>query len=147
MLRPLALALAALPLLACQSTSRSGPAILATYERSGGFAGFDQRLVVKDSGALALNDRRENRLYETDLDPGTLDRLRALLSSPEFLAAKRSYAADGYDLITYVIDARTPQRTHTVTTMDTASHPPIVQQAIEELDRLAQLVRERGQPR
>jgi hypothetical protein len=145
MLRPLTIVLPALIFLACQPRPGPGSTILATYDKSGGFVGFNQRLVVHESGALALDDKREHRLYETEVDPGTLERLRELLSSAEFQSAQRQYPQpDGADLITYTIEARAKGRTHTVTTMDTAAHPAAVQHAIAELDRLAQLARERG---
>jgi hypothetical protein len=134
-----------MPLAGCQSSPRPGSDILATYDKTGGIAAFNQRLVVRESGGLALDDKRAGRVLETDLDPGSLDHLRELLASSDFLQARRQYTVEGgADLITYTIEARTPRRAHTVTTIDSADHPPAVQAAIEELDRLAQLARERG---
>ncbi len=133
--------------LGCQSGPRPGPSLLATYQKDGGIAGNNQRLVVHETGALALDDRRAGRVYRTSVDPGSLDRLRALLASPEFVAAQRQYRVEGgADPITYTVEGRAPGRVHTVTTMDSAAHPRVVQQAIEELDRLAQLAVERGGP-
>lgn len=36
----------------------TGPDVLVTYERTGGFAGFDDRVTVDDSGAAVVRDKK-----------------------------------------------------------------------------------------
>ena len=123
------------------------PEILATYDKSGGIAGFNERLVVRNDGRLVLDDKRTGKMHEASVDTGSLQSLRDLFASEEFLATERSYRVEsGADLITYTIEARTPGRTHTVTTMDSAGHPPVVTRAIEQLDHLTGLARQREVP-
>jgi hypothetical protein len=123
------------------------PEILATYEKSGGIAGFNERLVVRNDGRLVLDDKRTGKMHEAAVDTGSLQSLRDLFASEDFQSAERSYRAErGADLITYTIEARTPGRTHTVTTMDSAGHPPVVMRAIEHLDHLSGLARQREVP-
>jgi hypothetical protein len=110
---------------------------LATYERSGGFAGLDTRLVVHDDGTLILEDRKAKRTTESVADPATLDRLRAVLRNPDLAAAAGAYPEpDGADLQTYRMRVSTPAGQKTITTYDAANHPPVVTSLIEAFDAL-----------
>jgi hypothetical protein len=94
-----------------------------------------------------LDDKRAGSVHEASVDAGSLQPLRDLFASEEFLSAQRAYRAEhGADLITYTIEARTPGRTHTVTTMDSAGHPAVITRAIEQLDHLNGVARQRQVP-
>jgi hypothetical protein len=137
-----------LPLVSCQAPRYAGPQMVATYDKSGGIAGLNQRLIVRSDGSMLLHDRRAGVRLEALVDPGTIEPLVELVHSAEFAGARRLYPGDpgGADLMTYTIEAQLPARRHTVTTMDSAQPPEIVQRVIDELERLAQITRERGRP-
>jgi hypothetical protein len=137
-----------LTMVGCQNRPSTSPYILATYDKSGGFVGFDQRFVVRSDGQLILDDRRTKQRTEAMVPEHELERLRGLVESAEFRETQRQYTAEGSDLITYTIEAATPTRTHTVSTMDAAAAKPpqIVSDVIEELERLIALAREASAP-
>jgi hypothetical protein len=128
----------------CSSPPRGEPYNLVIYDKSGGFVGFDQHFVVRSDGQLVLEDRRRKQRVEAVVPESELKRLRELIESAEFRETQRQYLAEGSDLITYTIEATTPTRKHTVSTMDAAAAKPpaIVTDVIAELERLIALARE-----
>jgi len=121
----------------CAGGAKGPDAVLAVYEKSGGFAGMDSRLVVRDNGALVLEDRRTGVTTQVAADPARLKRLREVLRKPELAAVKSLYTKpDGADLMSYGIDATTPKGTRSISTFDAADHPAVVGELIEALDAL-----------
>ena len=111
---------------------------LIEYSRTGGIAGFDDRLVIRANGRATLT--RRDQPSEFVLDRETLARLQALLDDAQFTRLDAEYlpSGQGADLFTYVLT----YRGHTVRTMDTAV-PEALQPA---LDLLNQIVASHGTP-
>jgi hypothetical protein len=107
--------------------------LVVTYQKSGGFAGKNDTLTVYASGVLELHSRFGDKTAQ--VAPAELTRLQQLLASPEFAALEPSYEAAGADLILYSISV--PGRPQpTVETVDSAQHPPVLSQVIDELEKL-----------
>jgi hypothetical protein len=120
----------------------SEPDLNVTYEKTGGFLPFNDTLVVHGDGILAYTDRTLH-VHDARVGPAQLERLRSLLSSPEFHQASPEYrAAQGADLVTHKIDARLVSSSKTVVVMDSTQHPKVLDQIIDELERLAGIARE-----
>ncbi len=118
--------------------------VLLVYEKSGCFDGRDDTLTVRLDGRLELVNRREASQAAQAL-PDQLEPLRGLLAQPAFADVRAEYQAVGADLCIYRLTTRAADgQPRTVTTMDTAQHPPILQQAIQELDSLAAWVKAGG---
>lgn len=127
---------------ACHTGKDPAPDLNVTYEKTGGFMPFNDTLVVHGDGILAYADRNHH-LHDARVDPTQLDRLRSLLSSPEFQQTSPEYRADrGADLVTHKIDARLGASSKTVVVMDSTQHPKVLDQIIDELERLAGIARE-----
>jgi hypothetical protein len=141
MTRTAALALLALvvPLLAAcannQSKSTGAPRTLVTLNRSGGFIGLNDRLVVRTDGSMTYDDLKKKTSATARAPGDDLAKLRDLLKSPDFAAAAATYTTKGgADQITYTINSNDPEKT--VTTIDGAPHPEIVRKLLESLDHL-----------
>jgi hypothetical protein len=116
-------------LIGCARASSSE--VLIEYRRSGGFAGFDDQLVIKENGEATLT-RRADRT-EFALDSETVDRLQALLAEAKFSQLRREYlpSQQGSDLFEYVVT----YNGHTVRTMDGAV-PSSLQPILEALNQV-----------
>jgi hypothetical protein len=140
MTRTLSLALLALiPLLAaCTSNSSKStgvPRTLVTLDRSGGFIGLSDRLVVRTDGSMTYDDKKAKTTITAHALAGDLANLRALLASPDFAAAASSYTTKGgADQITYTINSNNPEKA--VTTIDGAQHPQIISDVLKALAHL-----------
>jgi WD40 repeat protein len=124
---------------------------LLVYEKSGCFDGRDDTLTVRLDGRLELVNNRRGTAQAAQASPDQLGLLRDLLAQPEFTDTQALYQAMGADLCVYSLTMRAADgQSRTVTTMDTAQHPPILQQVIHELDGLVAWVKAGGptpQPR
>ena len=106
------------------------PAVLVTYERNGGIAGLDDRLVIFDNGAGVLMSRSgSTEISLTRLD---MARINALFSEAQFSMLQTSYSASHTNagLVTYSVS----YHGKTVTVQDSAI-PPSFQPVLNELDR------------
>jgi hypothetical protein len=107
------------------------PAILVDYQKTGGIAGLDNRLVIFTNGAGLISGKNVNR--EISFNQSELKRIDEIFSSVRFSQLEPSYTSrrGGADLIKYAIS----YRNLTVTTEDTAIPPPL-QPAIDEMNRI-----------
>jgi len=105
------------------------PAIFVDYQKSGGIAGLDNRLVIFTNGAGLISGKNVNR--ELSFNQSELRHLDELFSRAGFSELEPSYTSrhGGADLIRYSISFRNM----TVTTEDTAI-PPSLQPVIDELN-------------
>lgn len=112
----------------------AAPAVLVDYYRTGGFAGFNDRLVVFDNGVAVISGKNLN--YEIDLNRSDLDRITQVFNSSQFSLLEGNYSARhaGADLIKYTIS----YHGKTVIAEDTAI-PPSLQAVIDELNRVLTL--------
>jgi len=100
--------------------------------------GLDETLTVRADGTLELQSRGGNT-KTARVQPSQLDKLRELIASPEFAQLKAQYQAMGADLFTYDITVPGGRPGHVVT-MDGVENPPVLEQVIQELNRLRQAV-------
>ncbi len=109
----------------------STPAVLVDYYRTGGFAGFNDRLVIFDNGIAVVSGKTVNR--EIELNQTDITRIVKIFSTSQFTNLEGNYSArhGTVDLIKYSI------RYHnkTVNAEDTAI-PPSLQPVIDELNRV-----------
>jgi hypothetical protein len=107
------------------------PAVLVDYYRTGGFAGFNDRLVVFDNGVAVISGKNVN--YEIDLNRSDLDRISQVFNTSQFSMLEGNYSArhGSVDLIKYTIS----YHGKTLTAEDTAI-PPSLQSVIDELNRV-----------
>ncbi|MEM4217723.1 MAG: hypothetical protein QXZ09_06840 [Candidatus Methanomethylicaceae archaeon] len=117
-------------------TKASSSETLIEYCRSGGFAGLDDRLVIKKSGEATLI--RKSQHSEFTLNGDTMKRLQALFEEANFSQLRKEYlpSRPGADLFEYVVT----YRGHTVRTMDGAVPPSLV----PVVEALNQIVEGRG---
>ena len=99
--------------------------------------GLDETLTVHDDGTVTLQSRGDSKTVQ--VPASQLDKLRALIASPEFGKLQAQYQAAGADLFTYDITVLggTPGR---VVTMDGVENPAVLEQVIEQLNMLRKLV-------
>lgn len=116
-----------------EPTDPSG--ILVSYQRSGGFAGLHDELVIYDDGRCQLQRRRSER--EFTLQPNQLAHLKALLQEANFFALNEEYLRlrPGADLFQYSITYQAGGKKHTVHTEDLAV-PDALQPVLDELNQL-----------
>jgi hypothetical protein len=121
--------LAALVLAACGTTPVPGFSL--EYQRSGGIAGVDDRLVVDADWNATLT--RSGQATEFTLDAETIAGLQALLDKAGFADLDAEYlpAQQGADLFEYTLT----YLGHTVRTADTAV-PAGLQPVLDELSRI-----------
>jgi hypothetical protein len=110
------------------------PAILVDYYRTGGIAGFNDRLVIFDNGIALVSSRTTNS--EVDLNQTDIDGIIILFNQAQFSTLERNYSArhGSADLIKYSIS----YENKTVNTEDTAI-PPSLKPVIAELNRIVGL--------
>jgi len=107
------------------------PAVLVDYYRTGGFAGFNDRLVVFDNGVAVVSGKNVN--YEIELNRSDIDRISQVFNTSQFSMLEGNYSArhGSVDLIKYTIS----YHGKTLTAEDTAI-PPSLQSVIDELNRV-----------
>jgi hypothetical protein len=110
------------------------PAILVDYYWTGGFAGFNDRLVVFDNGVAVISGKNIN--YEIELNQSDIDRISQIFNKSQFSMLEGNYSArhGSVDLIKYSISYHGKM----VTAEDTAI-PPSLQSIIDELNRVLTL--------
>ncbi|GAB4408415.1 MAG: hypothetical protein Kow00123_21480 [Anaerolineales bacterium] len=119
--------------------TRIGPAtqVLLEYERSGGFAGFMDRLTVYADGRAVLNRKGLETTFR--LTPEEMARLTGELASAQFTSLDEAYLPSDpcCDRFTYVIRYMNPEggKPHTVKTMD-GTIPPQLVPVLEMLNNL-----------
>ena len=109
----------------------NAPAVLVDYHRTGGLAGFDDRLVIFDNGVAVISSRTVNR--EIELNKTAIERIVTLFNQSQFPMLEGNYSArhGSVDLIKYTIS----YDNRTVNAGDTAI-PPSLQPVIDELNRI-----------
>lgn len=110
------------------------PAVLVDYYRTGGFAGFNDRLVVFDNGIAVVSGKDVNR--EIELNQSDIDRINMIFNTSQFSMLEGNYSArrGSADLIKYSIS----YHSKTVNAEDSA-FPPSLQPVIDELNRIMSL--------
>jgi hypothetical protein len=107
------------------------PAVLVDYYRTGGFAGFNDRLVIFDNGVAVVSGKNVNR--EIQLNKSGIDRINSIFNESQFSMLEGNYTArhGSVDLIKYSIS----YHSKTVIAEDSA-FPPSLQPVIDELNRI-----------
>jgi hypothetical protein len=110
------------------------PEVLVDYSRSGGIAGFNDRLVIFDNGIALVSSKTTNS--EVDLNQTDIDNIIVLFNEAQFSQMEGNYSAraGSVDLIKYSIS----YENKTVNTEDTAI-PPLLKPVITELNRIVGL--------
>jgi len=107
------------------------PAVLVDYYRTGGLAGFDDRLVIFDNGVAVVSSKTVNQ--EIEISKTDIDRIITLFNQSQFPMLEGSYSArpGSTDLIKYTIS----YHSKTVNAEDSVE-PPALQPVIDELNRI-----------
>jgi hypothetical protein len=107
------------------------PTLFVDYQRSGGIAGVNDRLVIFDNGVTLVSSRTTSR--EILLNQSDLDGISAVFDASQFTLLEGNYTSrrGGADLMQYSIT----YRGRTIYTEDTAV-PPGVEPVIAELNRI-----------
>ncbi len=110
------------------------PAVLVDYYRTGGFAGFNDRLVIFDNGIAVVSSRSVN--HEITLNQTELMHIAEIFNTSQFRILEGNYSArpGSNDLIKYSVR----YQNKTVNADDTAL-PSALQPAIDELNRVLTL--------
>jgi hypothetical protein len=127
-----ALSPAASPNAGERTVGPAGAEALVVYHKTGGIAGIDQTLTVYADGRIELKRRNDQRTGQATAT--ALAELKQLLGSPEFTGLGGRYPAQGADLFSY--DISVPTTGQRVITMDGATNPPALDQAIAALEQL-----------
>lgn len=117
-----------------QPTAGAEGSLLVTYRKTGGIAGVDEVLIVREGGAVQFTARGLSRdvvVAAADLVP-----LRRALASSAFADLHDRYSAMGADLFTYTITSALDGVQKTVVTMDGAQHPAVLGEVIALLEGL-----------
>ena len=121
--------------LPAERTAVQAPAALApalSFSRSGGFAGFDERLDIAEDGTLTLT-RRGRVVTRRAMPRETLGGLTTALDDCELFDQDRTYTGRGADLITYEIS----YNGRNIVAQDGAV-PEALQPVLQELQTLLQ---------
>lgn len=107
------------------------PTLFADYQRTGGIAGVNDRLVIFDNGVALVSSRTTSR--EIQLNLSDLERISAVFEAAKFTTLEGNYTSlrGGADFMQYSIS----YRGKTVNTEDTAI-PPTLEPVIEEMNRI-----------
>jgi hypothetical protein len=105
--------------------------VLVDYYRTGGLAGFDDRLVIFDNGIAVVSSKTINQ--EIEINKTDIDRIVSLLNQSQLSMLEGNYSArqGSADLIKYTIS----YHSKTVSAEDTVV-PPSLQPVIDELNRI-----------
>jgi len=109
----------------------AAPAVFLDYHRTGGIAGFDDRLVVFDTGAAIVSTKTVNT--EIVLNTSEKEAIADLFAKAQFPQLQENYPArfTGADLLHYSISYQSK-----TISLDEAAYPSSVQPVIDELDRI-----------
>ena len=110
------------------------PAVLVDYYRTGGLAGFNDRLVIFDNGIAVVSSKTVSQ--EIEINKTDVDWIITLFNQSQFPMLEGSYSArpGSTDLIKYTIS----YHNKTVTAEDSVI-PPALQPVIDELNRILTL--------
>jgi hypothetical protein len=116
------------------------PSVFVDYQRTGGIAGLNDRVVIFDNGVTLLSKRAANT--EIHLNQTELERISNLFGESAFSNLEGNYTSPrgGADFMQYTIS----YHGKTVHTEDTAI-PSSLQPIIEEMNRILSLEMDRGQ--
>ncbi|HSQ93597.1 MAG TPA: hypothetical protein VLL74_04825 [Methanoregula sp.] len=112
-------------------TQPETPTLFVDYQRSGGIAGVNDRLVIFDNGVTLVSSRTTSR--ELLLNESDLEQIAAVFDAAQFPALEGNYTSSrgGADLFQYSIS----YRGKTVNTEDTAV-PAALEPVIKEMNRV-----------
>jgi hypothetical protein len=107
------------------------PTLFVDYQRTGGIAGMNDRLVIFDNGVALVSSRTTSR--EIQLDQSDLEEISKVFTAAHFTALEGNYTSlrGGADFMQYSIS----YQGKTVNTEDTAI-PPTLEPVIGELNRI-----------
>jgi hypothetical protein len=110
------------------------------YQRSGGIAGVNDRLVVFDNGVALVSSRITSR--EIQLNQSELEQISHVFEAARFTALEGNYTSPrgGADFMQYSIS----YKGKTINTEDTAI-PPAMEPVIEAMNRIMSNGMSRGQ--
>jgi hypothetical protein len=114
-----------------QISSQVPPNVFVDYQRTGGIAGVNDRLVIFDNGVTVISSRKVNT--EITLNQTELERIGNLFSDNKFQTLEGNYTSrrGGADFMQYTLSFRGK----TVHTDDTAI-PPALRPILDEMDRI-----------
>lgn len=106
------------------------PAVFVDYQRTGGIAGFDDRIVIFDNGVAVIS--RKTISKEIALNKSELERITGIFNDAQFSMLQGNYTArlGAADYYHYIIS----YHGKTVIAEDSAI-PPSLQPVIAELNR------------
>ncbi len=109
----------------------AAPALFVDYQRSGGIAGVNDRLVIFDNGVTLVSSRTTSR--EIRLNQSDLEQISMVYDTAQFPLLEGNYTSrrGGADFMLY----RISYKGKTVNTEDTAV-PPSLEPVIREMDRI-----------
>jgi hypothetical protein len=112
-------------------TNDQPPVIFVDYQRTGGIAGVNDRVVIFDNGVALVSTRKMTT--EIALNQTELDKINLLFTTSDFLAFEGNYTSGrgGADLLQY----RISYYEKTVQTEDTAI-PVRMQPIIDEMNQI-----------
>jgi hypothetical protein len=107
----------------------AAPTLFIDYQRSGGIAGVNERLVIFDNGVTLVSSRTTSR--EILLNQSDLEQISALFDAAQFTMLEGNYTSrrGGADFMQYSIS----YKGKTVNTEDT-SIPPSLEPVIKGMD-------------
>jgi hypothetical protein len=116
------------------------PTLFVDYQRSGGIAGVNDRLVVFDNGVALVSSRITSR--EIQLNQSELEQISHVFEAARFTALEGNYTSPrgGADFMQYSIS----YKGKTINTEDTAI-PPAMEPVIEAMNRIMSNGMSRGQ--
>jgi len=109
----------------------AAPTLFVEYQRTGGIAGVNDRVVIFDNGVTLVSSRTTSR--EILLNQSDLEQISAVFDTGQFPMLEGNYTSrrGGADFLQYSIS----YRGKTVNTEDTAI-PPSLEPVIKEMDRI-----------
>ncbi len=109
----------------------AAPTLFVDYQRTGGIAGINDRLVIFDNGVALVSSRTTSR--EILLNRSDLEQISAVFDTGLFSTLEGNYTSrrGGADFMQYSIS----YQGKTVNTEDTAI-PPSLEPVIREMDRI-----------
>jgi hypothetical protein len=107
------------------------PTLFVDYQRTGGIAGLNDRLVIFDNGIALVSSRTTSR--EIQLNQSDLEQISTVFKAAQFTALEGNYTSPrgGADFMQYSIS----YKGKTVNTEDTAI-PPVLEPVIKEMNRI-----------
>lgn len=107
------------------------PTLVLDYQRTGGIAGVDDRLVIFDNGAALISTKSVNREFQ--INQSEIERIHRIFSQAEFASLEENYTSpyNGADFLQYSIS----YQNKTVMTEDTVI-PYSLQPVVRELNAI-----------